>query len=194
MLRLPPFVYLAPRTVAEAVGMLSHHGSDVMPVAGGTDLYPNMKRRQFEPKILVGLRGLKELQGIRGSGLETRSYCYVSDVVRAMLVAAEKLDSRRLLGPLNIGSETSIRIIDLAKEVVSLSGKEIEIVLTPAETLVWGQAVDCSEARRLLDGWRPEVPLRDGLRRVYDDIAARLGEPEQQTLHGAGGRRGLPAR
>ena len=70
MLRLPPFDYLAPRTVAEAVDMLSRHGSDVMPVAGGTDLYPNMKRRQFEPKLLVGLRGLKELQGIRGSGLE----------------------------------------------------------------------------------------------------------------------------
>ena len=83
---------------------------------------------------------------------------------------------------------------DLAKQVASLSGKEIEIVLTPAETPVWGQAVDCSEARRLLDGWRPEVPLRDGLRRVYDDIAARLAEPEQRTLHGAGERGGHPAR
>jgi nucleoside-diphosphate-sugar epimerase len=94
---------------------------------------------------------------------------------------------------LNIGSETSIRIIDLAKEVVSLSGKEIEIVLTPAETTVWGQAVDCSEARRLLDGWAPAVPLRDGLRRVYDNIAARLAAPEQRTLHEVGGRRRLPA-
>src|SRR5574341_2683133 len=70
MLRLPPFTYLAPRTVAEAVDMLGRYGNDGMPVAGGTDLYPNMKRRQFEPKLLVGLRGLKELQGIRGSGLE----------------------------------------------------------------------------------------------------------------------------
>ncbi len=131
---------------------------------------------------------------IRGSGLETRSYCYVSDVVRAMLAAAEKLDGSRLLGPLNIGSETSIRIIDLAKEVVSLSGKEIEIVLTPAETAVWGQAVDCSEARRLLDGWAPAVPLRDGLRRVYGDIAARLAAPEQRTLHEVGVRpRRIPA-
>src|SRR5882762_8641772 len=38
-----------------------------MLVAGGTDLYPNMKRRQFEPKVLVGLRGIHELRGIRGS-------------------------------------------------------------------------------------------------------------------------------
>jgi 4-hydroxybenzoyl-CoA reductase subunit beta len=38
-----------------------------MLVAGGTDLYPNMKRRQFEPSVLVGLRGIRELAGVRGS-------------------------------------------------------------------------------------------------------------------------------
>jgi 4-hydroxybenzoyl-CoA reductase subunit beta len=38
-----------------------------MLVAGGTDLYPNMKRRQFEPKVLVGLAGVPELRGVRGS-------------------------------------------------------------------------------------------------------------------------------
>lgn len=130
---------------------------------------------------------------IRGTGRETRSYCYVGDVVRALLTAAEKLDGRRLLGPLNVGSETSIRIIDLAREVVSMSGKEIEIVLTPAETQVWGQAVDCSEARRLLDGWRPTVPLREGLRRVYEYARSRLeGSEEGTTLSGLGGRRSAP--
>ena len=36
-------------------------------VAGGTDLYPNMKRRQFEPTVLVGLRGIRDLTGVRGS-------------------------------------------------------------------------------------------------------------------------------
>ena len=40
-------------------------GADAMLVAGGTDLFPNMKRRQFEPKVLVGLRGLRELRGVR---------------------------------------------------------------------------------------------------------------------------------
>src|SRR5438128_2015623 len=55
MMRLPPFTYLAPKTVADAARLLGEHGADAMIVAGGTDLYPNMKRRQFEPKVLVGL-------------------------------------------------------------------------------------------------------------------------------------------
>jgi len=66
MMRLPPFTYLSPRTVEEAVRMLADAAPHGMAVAGGTDLYPNMKRRQFEPKVLVGLRGLRDLQGIRG--------------------------------------------------------------------------------------------------------------------------------
>ncbi len=67
MMRLPPFTYLSPRTLDEAARMLADHGTDAMAVAGGTDLYPNMRRRQFEPKVLVGLRGLRELQGVRGN-------------------------------------------------------------------------------------------------------------------------------
>jgi 4-hydroxybenzoyl-CoA reductase subunit beta len=67
MMRLPPFEYRAPVSVADAVKLMGDHGPDAMLVAGGTDLYPNMKRRQFEPKVLVGLRGIRELVGIRGS-------------------------------------------------------------------------------------------------------------------------------
>jgi 4-hydroxybenzoyl-CoA reductase subunit beta len=66
MMRLPPFDYLAPQTLEEAVRLLAEHGPEAMPVAGGTDVYPNMKRRQFEPKVLVGLRGVRQLQGISG--------------------------------------------------------------------------------------------------------------------------------
>jgi 4-hydroxybenzoyl-CoA reductase subunit beta len=68
MIRLPAFRYLAPTTVDGAARLMAEHGRDAMLVAGGTDLFPNMKRRQFEPKVLVGLRGLRELRGIRGSG------------------------------------------------------------------------------------------------------------------------------
>jgi 4-hydroxybenzoyl-CoA reductase subunit beta len=66
LIRLPEFEYLVPRTVGDAVKYLADHGPEAMLVAGGTDLFPNMKRRQFEPKVLVGLRGLRELRGVRG--------------------------------------------------------------------------------------------------------------------------------
>src|SRR5437016_1028496 len=67
MMRLPAFQYVAARTTVEAIAALGEHGADAMLVAGGTDLYPNMKRRQFEPKVLIGLGGVAELRGIRGN-------------------------------------------------------------------------------------------------------------------------------
>ncbi len=68
MMRLPAFRYVAPRTAVEAARILADHGPEAMAVAGGTDLYPNMKRRQFEPKVLVGLRGLEGARGIAANG------------------------------------------------------------------------------------------------------------------------------
>jgi 4-hydroxybenzoyl-CoA reductase subunit beta len=67
-MRLPPFEYRAPRTVQEAARILADRGPEAMAVAGGTDLFPNMKRRQLEPKVLVGLRGLAGLAGIAANG------------------------------------------------------------------------------------------------------------------------------
>src|SRR5689334_16226634 len=64
MLRLPEFQYLAPRSLDEATMLLAEHGSRASVVAGGTDLYPNMKRRQQEPGILIGLRGIRDLAAI----------------------------------------------------------------------------------------------------------------------------------
>ena len=68
VLRLPPFRYAAPGTAEDAARLLADHGPDAMAVAGGTDLYPNMKRRQFTPRVLVGLRGLPETYGIVANG------------------------------------------------------------------------------------------------------------------------------
>ncbi len=67
MLRLPPFRYLAPRRLDEAAHMLAQEGEQAMLVAGGTDLYPNMKRRQFTPPVLIGLRAIAALKSISGS-------------------------------------------------------------------------------------------------------------------------------
>jgi 4-hydroxybenzoyl-CoA reductase subunit beta len=62
MMRLPHFKYHAPRTVREAADLLASGGA--MLVAGGTDLLPNMKRRQQVPAALIGLRRIAELRGI----------------------------------------------------------------------------------------------------------------------------------
>ena len=67
MIRLPAFEYLRPRTVEDAVKYLADRGPEALLVAGGTDLFPNMKRRQFEPKALIGLRGIRELHGVRAT-------------------------------------------------------------------------------------------------------------------------------
>jgi 4-hydroxybenzoyl-CoA reductase subunit beta len=64
MMRLPKFRYYAPRTVAEALAIRSDAGPDATYVAGGTDLYPNMKRRQQTPKVVVGLSRISELARI----------------------------------------------------------------------------------------------------------------------------------
>ena len=66
-MRLPPFRYRAPRTVADAALWLAESPGDTMLVAGGTDLLPNMKRRQQTPTTMIGLRGIEELSGSVGS-------------------------------------------------------------------------------------------------------------------------------
>jgi len=67
MLRLPEFNYIQPRSLKQATKALADLGADAMLVAGGTDVYPKMKRGQFTPRHLISLRGLRELKGIRDS-------------------------------------------------------------------------------------------------------------------------------
>ncbi len=61
MLRLPSFTYLQPRTLKEALAMKADAGPDGMFVAGGTDLYPNMKRRHQEPGTVISLMGIPDV-------------------------------------------------------------------------------------------------------------------------------------
>src|SRR5436190_5268116 len=70
MLRLPKFRYLQPRSVTEAIRMMADSGPDAMFVAGGSDLYPNMKRRQQTPKVVIGLAQVKDLSTIKGEPKE----------------------------------------------------------------------------------------------------------------------------
>jgi len=68
MMRLPKFEYRTPRTIAEAVKIIGDTGPDAQFVAGGTDLYPNMKRRQQTPATVISVMRLPELNQITGDG------------------------------------------------------------------------------------------------------------------------------
>jgi 4-hydroxybenzoyl-CoA reductase subunit beta len=70
---LPPFEVVRPRTLAAALDALGHYGPDAQIVAGGTDLIPSMKQQLFAPRVLVDVKGLRDLDYIRydpASGLE----------------------------------------------------------------------------------------------------------------------------
>src|SRR5262245_14439182 len=86
MMRLPRFTYRGPRSVAEAADMLAQH-ENAMIVAGGTDVLPNMKRRQQTPSILVGLRGVAELKSVdAGDGLTIGAGVTLADLLEIPLV------------------------------------------------------------------------------------------------------------
>jgi len=90
MLRLPPFRYLAPRSLDEAVRLMAENGPAAMLVAGGTDLFPNMKRRQFTPQVLVSLgrvRGAREISN--GSGLRIAAGATLTEIAANPTVRAK---------------------------------------------------------------------------------------------------------
>ena len=66
MLRLPGFEFRRPKNVGEAAEILAGEGNRAMLVAGGTDLWPKMKRRQLEPRVVIGLRHLTSLRQLEG--------------------------------------------------------------------------------------------------------------------------------
>lgn len=68
MMRLPKFTYVVPRTIGEAVRMMGDAGASGQFVAGGTDLYPNMKRRQQTPRTVISVGRIPELHRIEGDG------------------------------------------------------------------------------------------------------------------------------
>ena len=106
MLRLPRFDYLAPHTLDEAVAMLAAHQEEAMLVAGGTDVYPGMKRRLFTPHTLIGLHRLTTLKHLDvndgltlGSGLTLAQLAAHPLIVRdyaALAMAASVVSTPQL--------------------------------------------------------------------------------------------------
>lgn len=112
---------------------------------------------------------------VLGTGTETRSFCFVTDVVDGILRSIVKTQEMNLVGPYNLGRDGRNTIGEIAQTIIEISGKPIEINWDRSvETVIWGQALDCSWATRLLDGWEPKISLREGLERCYRDIEGRL--------------------
>jgi len=88
VLRLHAYEYHRPGTVDEAIALLAEHAGDVMPIAGGTDLVPNMKHRLFTPGHLVSLRRIAAMRGIveDETGLTIGAATSLDQVARAARV------------------------------------------------------------------------------------------------------------
>jgi 4-hydroxybenzoyl-CoA reductase subunit beta len=88
MMRLPMFEFFAPREVGEAAEILARAEGRAMVVAGGTDLIPNMKRRQQVPEALVSLRRIGALHGLsNGDGLRIGSGVTLSGLLASPAIA-----------------------------------------------------------------------------------------------------------
>jgi dTDP-glucose 4,6-dehydratase len=112
-----------------------------------------------------------------GQGQQTRSFCYVDDLIRGMILLAES----GYHNPVNIGNPDEFTLLELAEAVIEVTGSKSEIVFEalPTDDPQVRQP-DIGLARDLL-GWQPEVTLRDGLRRTIDRAGA-------EALVGAGQR------
>jgi len=109
-----------------------------------------------------------------GEGSQTRSFCYVDDLVDGLLRMMES--SSDVVGPLNLGNPNEFTILELAETILDLTGSRSKIVHRPLpEDDPKLRRPDISEADRLLN-WRPSVPLRTGLERTIPYFESLLEE------------------
>jgi dTDP-glucose 4,6-dehydratase len=108
-----------------------------------------------------------------GDGSQTRSFCYVDDLIRGLVALAES----GVHEPVNLGNPSEMSLLDMAKLVVELTESRSDIVFEalPVDDPQVRQP-DIARARDLLD-WEPEVELREGLRRTIEHYTQVLGEP-----------------
>jgi UDP-glucuronate decarboxylase len=103
---------------------------------------------------------------VYGDGSQTRSFCYVDDLVEGMSRLMATPDAET--GPMNLGNPRESTILELAELVKEISGSPSEIRFEPLPTDdPVRRRPDISRARSVL-GWKPKVPLRDGLKKTLD--------------------------
>lgn len=112
---------------------------------------------------------------IYGTGTQTRSFCYVSDLVDGLIKLMESDSS--CMGPINLGNPTEFTMLELAKEIVEMTGSSSPIIFQPLPSDDPKQRrPDITSARKIL-GWEPAISLKAGLKETisyFDKLFATL--------------------
>jgi len=136
----------------------------------GPRMHPN-DGRVVSNFIVQALRG--EDLTIFGDGSQTRSFCYVDDLIEAMLRVMQT--PADFTGPINIGNPGEFTMLELAELVLRLTGSRSRIAFTPLPSDDPRQRrPDISLAQSAID-WQPQIPLEDGLARTIDYFRKLLG-------------------
>lgn len=124
---------------------------------------PNMEPddgRVVSNFIMQALKG--EDITVFGDGTQTRSFQYVTDLLEGMIRMMNTDDS--CTGPINIGNPGEFTMLELANEIIDITGSKSKIIHLPLpKDDPIQRRPDISKAKEKLDGWEPEVPLREGL-------------------------------
>jgi len=114
---------------------------------------------------------------IFGDGTQTRSFCYVDDLIEGFIRLMATGDE--VTGPVNLGNPGEFTIRQLAELVLAETGSRSKLVFKPLpQDDPLQRQPDITIAKRLLD-WQPTVPLKDGIRRTiayFDDLLRRIGD------------------
>jgi UDP-glucuronate decarboxylase len=119
---------------------------------------------------------VQALQGqpitLYGDGQQTRSFCFVDDMVEGLIRLMASPDE--VTGPVNLGNPSEFSMAELARLVIGATGSKSDVTYSPLpEDDPRQRQPDITRARELL-GWQPAVALEEGLRRTIDDFRARL--------------------
>lgn len=117
---------------------------------------------------------------IYGDGTQTRSFCYVDDLIEVIFRLMNSPDT--ITGPINIGNPMEFQMLDLANEILRLTGAKSPLVFHPLPADDPRQRrPDISKARELL-AWEPTVPLTMGLQVTIDYFKKKIGASPQDAI------------
>ena len=172
----PRACYDEAKRVAETLFFDYHrqHGLDIRVARIFNTYGPRMAAddgRVVSNFIVQALRG--EPLTIYGDGSQTRSFCYVDDLVSGLIALME--NSSNEPGPVNLGNPSEFTMLELASLVLDMTGSSspIEHRDLPADDPKQRQP-NIDKAKKVL-GWEPSVPLRDGLKKTIDYFQSQLG-------------------